>query len=141
LYNYYADTLSTIARVMRFFMGIPGGDKRFGLRQLQVAMAKAEMTPVIARYYTAKNLRNFDFEYARAAELIAPLTKEYPENPVFLLFAGDTAAKLGRYDEAAMWFHAAADAPEEDADCGKRVQLLARQALAALPSSSATAKQ
>ncbi len=137
LYNYYADTLSGLAKVMRFFMGIPGGDKHVGLQQLETAMAKAELTPVIARYFTAKNLRNFDFDYARAAELIAPLTKEYPENPVFLLFAADVAAKLGRNDEAAMWLHAAADAPEEDPACGARVQLLVRQSLAALPPEAA----
>ncbi len=34
LYNYYVDTLSAMAKVLRFFMGIPGGDKRVGLRQL-----------------------------------------------------------------------------------------------------------
>src|SRR5260221_2369874 len=34
LYNYYVDTLSTIARVLRFFMGIPGGSKDEGIRQL-----------------------------------------------------------------------------------------------------------
>jgi hypothetical protein len=28
LYNYYADTLSSMARVLRFFMGIPGGNKQ-----------------------------------------------------------------------------------------------------------------
>jgi tetratricopeptide (TPR) repeat protein len=133
LYNYYADTLSGIAKVMRFFMGIPGGDKHVGLQQLDTAMAKAELTPVIARYFTAKNVRNFDLDYVRATELMAPLTKEYPENPVFLLFASDVAAKLGDYDEAAMWLHAAADAPEEDPACGARVQLLVRQSLAALP--------
>jgi len=31
LYNYYVDTLSAMARVLRFFMGIPGGDKRLSL--------------------------------------------------------------------------------------------------------------
>ena len=34
LYNYYVDTLSGIARILRFFMGIPGGSKQDGIRQL-----------------------------------------------------------------------------------------------------------
>ena len=34
LYNYYVDTLSAIARVLRFFMGIPGGSKQEGVRLL-----------------------------------------------------------------------------------------------------------
>ena len=37
LYNYYVDTLSAMAKILRFFMGIPGGDKRVGLRQLETA--------------------------------------------------------------------------------------------------------
>jgi len=38
LYNYYVDTLSTIAQSVRFFMGIPGGSKDDGIRQLQLAI-------------------------------------------------------------------------------------------------------
>jgi len=36
LYNYYVDTLfDDCAGVLRFFMGIPGGSKEDGIRQLQ----------------------------------------------------------------------------------------------------------
>jgi hypothetical protein len=132
LYNYYVDTLSAIAKILRFFMGIPGGDKRVGLRQLETAAAKSELTRVEARFYMAKNLRNYDRDYARAAEAAAPLTSEFPENPLFLLLAGDVAAKLGHNDEAAARFRAAAAAPMEDATCASRVQRLVREALAAL---------
>ena len=38
LYNYYVDTLSWAVRMLRFFMGIPGGNKHDGIRQLEVAM-------------------------------------------------------------------------------------------------------
>jgi len=34
LYNYYVDTLSSLARILRFFMGIPGGSKQEGIRCL-----------------------------------------------------------------------------------------------------------
>ena len=44
LYNYYVDTLSTMAKVLRFFLGVPAGDKRVGLRQLETAAAKGELT-------------------------------------------------------------------------------------------------
>src|SRR5207253_6287962 len=44
LYNYYVDTLSAIAKILRFFMGIPGGSKREGMRQLELAMEKGEIT-------------------------------------------------------------------------------------------------
>src|SRR6266566_6107140 len=101
LYNYYVDTLSAMAKVLRFFMGIPGGDKRVGLRQLETAATKGELTQTEGRYNMAKNLRNYDRDYARALSASAPLTSEFPENPLFLLLAGDLATKLGHGDEAA----------------------------------------
>ena len=135
LYNYYVDTLSALAKILRFFMGIPGGDKRVGLRQLEIASTKGELTQVEARFNMAKNLRNYDHDYARALDAASPLTAEFPENPLFLLIVGDIAAKLGHYDEAAMQFRSAAAAPVEDAACAERAHQLASQALAAIASS------
>jgi hypothetical protein len=132
LYNYYVDTLSAMAKVLRFFMGIPGGDKRVGLRQLETAATKGELTGTEARYNMAKSLRNYDRDYARALAAASPLTTEFPENPLFLLIAGDIAAKLGHIDEAVLSFRAAADAPMEDTTCAERVRQIAREALAAL---------
>jgi hypothetical protein len=51
---------------------------------------------------------------------------------LFLLIAGDIAAKLGHNDEAAMRFRAAAAAPMEDGFCAERVRQIALVALAAL---------
>jgi predicted Zn-dependent protease len=132
LYNYYVDTLSAMAKVLRFFMGIPGGDKRVGLRQLETAATKGELTQTEARYNMAKSLRNYDRDYARALAAASPLTTEFPENPLFLLIAGDIAAKLGHNEEAAMRFRAAAAAPMEDGICAERVLQIALEALAAL---------
>ena len=136
LYNYYVDTLSAMAKVLRFFMGIPGGDKSVGLRQLETAAKKADLTHTEARYNMAKNLRNYDHDYARALAAAAPLTSEFPENPLFLLLAGDLAAKLGHNEDAAIRFRAAAAAPIEDVNCAGRVQQIAREALAALGESA-----
>ncbi len=132
LYNYYVDTLSAMAKVLRFFMGIPGGDKRVGLRQLETAATKGELTQTEARYNMAKSLRNYDHDYTRALAAALPLTTEFPENPLFLLMAGDIAAKLGHNDEAVIRFRAAAAAPMEDAACAEGVRQIAREALAAL---------
>lgn len=132
LYNYYVDTLSAMAKILRFFMGIPGGDKREGLRQLEIASTKGELTRMEARFNMAKNLRNYDHDYARAEKAAAPLVAEYPGNCIFLLLAGDIEQKLGHRDEAAQRFRAAAAAPWEDAACAERAQMLAREALASL---------
>ncbi|MCU1343460.1 MAG: Tetratricopeptide domain protein [Candidatus Acidoferrum typicum] len=132
LYNYYVDTLSGMAKVLRFFMGIPGGDKRVGLRQLGTAATKGEMVQTEARFNMAKNLRNYDFDYARASMAAAPLTSDFPENPLFLLLAGDIAEKLGHKEEAAVRFRAAAAAPMEDVKCAERVRQIVSEALTAL---------
>jgi len=132
LYNYYVDTLSALAKVLRFFMGIPGGDKRVGLRQLETASTKGELTQMEARFNMAKNLRNYDRDDARAAQAAAPLIIEYPDNPIFLLLVGDLEQKLGHNDIAAERFRAAAAASTDDAECNERARKLANEALAAL---------
>src|ERR1039457_5641508 len=114
LYNYYVDTLSAMAKIMRFFMGIPGGDKGVGLRQLETASTKGQLTQMEARFNMAKSLRNYDLDYARAARAAAPLISAYPGNPVFLLLAGDIEEKLGHTDAAAARFRAAAASSVED---------------------------
>jgi len=132
LYNYYVDTLSTLAKILRFFMGIPGGDKRVGLRQLETASTQGELTQLEARFNMAKSLRNYDFDYARAAQAAAPLLVAYPENPVFLLLAGDIEQKLGHNASAATMFRAAAASRWEDPECAARTRQLAGEALASL---------
>ncbi len=132
LYNYYVDTLSALAKILRFFMGIPGGDKRDGLRQLEIASTKGELTQMEARFNMAKNLRNYDFDYARAEQAAAPLLEPASGNCIFLLLAGDIEQKLGHREEAAAKFRAAAAAPWEETPCAERARNLAREALATL---------
>jgi hypothetical protein len=132
LYNYYVDTLSALAKILRFFMGIPGGDKKLGLQQLEIASRNGQLTQAEARFNMAKNLRNYDRDYAHAEKTVAPLVTEHPGNCIFLLLAGDIEQKLGHADEAAARFHAASEAPWEEAACAERAHKLAEDALASL---------
>jgi len=84
LYNYYVDTLSALAENPGIFMGIPGGNKSVGLRQLETASTLGELTQMEARFNMAKSLRNYDFDYHGAEQAAAPLLAAYPENPIFL---------------------------------------------------------
>jgi hypothetical protein len=133
LYNYYVDTLSTMARVLRYFMGIPGGDKQEGIRQLKIAMNDGPLTSVEARFYLAKNLRTYDQQYSQAADILAPLVREYPTNPTFNLLMGNLESELGHNESAAEYYRAATQQPPSDAACAARVGQLARDAAAALP--------
>ena len=132
LYNYYIDTLSAAARVLRFFMGIPGGSKKEGIRQLQHAIAEGVLTPPEARFYLAINLHNYDQQYERALEVIGPLVDKYPSNALFQLARGDLFAKLGNKEKARDCYRAAGAAAINDPDCSRHVLELVRASLAAL---------
>ena len=132
LYNYYVDTLSAIAKIMRFFMGIPGGSKQEGIRLLEHAIADGVLTPSVARFYLATNLHRYDQQYERALGIISPLAEKYPSNPLFQLARGDLYAKLGRKQQALLCYRGAAALPVRDADCQAHIKELVRTAVDAL---------
>jgi tetratricopeptide (TPR) repeat protein len=107
LYNYYVDSLSTTVKILRFFMGIPGGSKTEGIRQMQIAIDRGVVTPVEMRFHLARNLRTFDNQYERAIVVAQPLVKRYPGNPVFQLLLGNLNAEMGRPVKTAEYFQAA----------------------------------
>jgi tetratricopeptide (TPR) repeat protein len=139
LYNYYVDTLSGIAKVLRFFMGVPGGSKQEGLRQLQRAIADGVLTSDAARFYLAHNLHKYDQRYEQALEVISPLVEKYPSNALFQLARGDLFAKLGRKEQALACYRAAQSLAIRDPECRERVQQLVRASLVALDSSGDSA--
>jgi len=132
LYNYYVDTLSGLTKVLRFFMGIPGGNRKEGMRQLEHAAREAPITSVEARFYLAKNLRNLDRQYEQALGVMQPLAEEYPSNPIFQLFLGDLTAKLGHGDKAEEHYRKATALPAGDAACRGRIEKAAAAGLASL---------
>jgi tetratricopeptide (TPR) repeat protein len=132
LYNYYVDTLSSLARILRFFMGIPGGSKQEGVRLLEQAIAQGQLTSHVARFYLALNLHRYDQQYERALAVLTPLVEKYPENPLFQLARGDLYAKLGRKQQALACYRAASTLPLQDAECQAHVRELTRISIAAL---------
>jgi len=132
LYNYYVDTLSAIARILRFFMGIPGGSKQEGVRLLEQGIAQGVLTTNIARFYLALNLHRYDQQYEKALTVLGPLVDKYPANPLFQLARGDLYAKLGRKQQALACYRAASALLVQNAECQTHVQELARASIAAL---------
>jgi tetratricopeptide (TPR) repeat protein len=139
LYNYYVDTLSTIARVLRFFMGLPGGSKQDGIRQLQHVIADGVLTSDVARYYLAIDLHRYDQRYEQALAVISPLVEKYPSNALFQLARGDLFAKLGRKEQALACYRAAGALTIRDPECRGRIGELVRASLAALGSGNDSA--
>jgi len=132
LYNYYVDTLSSLARILRFFMGIPGGSKQEGVRLLEQAAAQGVLTSNIARFYLALNLHRYDQQYEKALSVLAPLVEEYPANPLFQLARGDLYAKLGRKQQALACYRAGGAAVVQNAECQSRIRELVRTSIEAL---------
>ena len=134
LYNYYVDTLSTIAKVLRFFMGIPGGSKQEGIREMKTGIERGAFMAVDSRFYLARNLRSFDERYEEALSVAEPLTGRYPRNPIFQLLAGNLNLELGRNDKALQYFHAVLAPAESDPDpaCTARTRDLANSFLATI---------
>ncbi len=132
LYDYYVDTLSAMARILRFFMGIPGGSKQQGVQLLEHAISEGELTPDLARFYLALNLHRYDLQYERALAVISPLADKYPANPLFQLARGDLYAKLGRKEQALSSYRAAGALAVSNARCQARIQELVRVSIAAL---------
>src|SRR5713226_5080020 len=132
LYNYYVDTLSAMARVLRFFMGIPGGSKQEGVRLLENAIADGVLTPNLARFYLALILHRYDQQYEKALRVISPLAEKYSSNPLFQLARGDLYAKLGRKELALACYRAAGALVLSDAECQVRVRELVRVSIQAL---------
>jgi tetratricopeptide (TPR) repeat protein len=132
LYNYYADTLSSMAKMLRFFIGIPGGSKPDGIRQLNHAISEGTLTPVEARFFLTLCLHNYDQKYEQALEVSAPLEEKYPTNPIFHLIRGDLYAKLGRKDQAIAAYRAAAAQHLTDPESDSHVQALIHTSLQSL---------
>jgi hypothetical protein len=129
LYNYYVDSLSTYVKVLRFFMGIPAGNKQLGIQQLEAGAKDGVLLKVTARFHLAKNMRNFDFEYARAAGYLAPLVEQYPQNSIFLLLYANLNLELGRTPIAEKYLRDASALSVPNPDCAARTRLLASQFL------------
>jgi tetratricopeptide (TPR) repeat protein len=132
LYNYYVDTLGGITKVLSFFMGIPGGNKQEGIRQLEHDIAEGVLTPAAARFYLALDLHRYDQQYERALAVIGPLVEKYPSNPLFQLARGDLYAKLSRKEQALACYRAAEALPVQNTECRARIHELVLASLAAL---------
>ena len=117
LYNYYVSTLSPIVKLLRFFMGIPGGDKELGVKQMETGMTRGVVMDVDVRFILARALRQYDEKYARALEIAEPLAVRYPKNPNFRLLLGNLNAELGRNAKASDYFHSVMNLSAPGSSC------------------------
>lgn len=133
LYNYYVATLSPLVKLLRILLFIPGGDRQTGMEQLESAAANSQLVATEARFWLAKNLRNYDRNFARARAEFERLRRRYPQSPVFTLLVAGTAQQAGDFAAARRAYNRVRDLARGSSPCAQRPAELSAQGLEQLP--------
>ncbi|MFB3923506.1 MAG: hypothetical protein ACE145_17425 [Terriglobia bacterium] len=100
IYNYFVDTLSAIVKILRFFIGLPGGSRIEGLKQMQLAAEKGDLTRAEAKFYLAKDFsRPNERQFDRSMQLFRELAGEYPRNQLWPMLIASLQCRMGHDQE------------------------------------------
>jgi len=83
LYQYYADVAPVAAKVFRFLLLLPGGNKEEGLAQMLRARNGGRLLHGEADYQLHLIYLWYERQPGRALELLRGLQERYPGNPIF----------------------------------------------------------
>lgn len=84
MYKYYADVAPAAARVLRFLLLLPGGDRDEGLAEMIRARDRGRLIQGEADYQLHVIYLWYEEQIEPALELLRGLQQQYPENPHFL---------------------------------------------------------
>jgi tetratricopeptide (TPR) repeat protein len=84
MYRYYADVAPTAAKILRFLLLLPGGDREEGLAQMLRARARGRLIQGEADYQLHVIYLWYEEQPGRALELLRELERRHPRNPLFL---------------------------------------------------------
>ena len=90
LYEYYADVASSAAKLMRWLLFLPGGDRVNGLREMLLARNGGELLRGEADFQLHIIYVWYEHEPGRAIDLLRSLDARFPANPIFLERIADT---------------------------------------------------
>ena len=141
-YNYYADVLSPILKLFRFFLMIPGGDRELGLEQLRTASERSVLLSEEARYELGHIYGVRESNHSEALSLYKDLAARYPNNPLYALSACYQGEQAGEQNTAIEYCQKAskAVADGDDGGCRERVGTAAGSALERLRNRKAGAR-
>ena len=83
MYKYYADVAPTAAKVLRFLLLLPGGDREEGLREMLRARDRGRLLQGEADYQLHIIYLWYERRPGRALELLRRLQSRFPGNPLF----------------------------------------------------------
>jgi tetratricopeptide (TPR) repeat protein len=84
LYKYYADVAPTSAKILRFLLLLPGGNRKAGLAEMLRARTHGRLLQGEADYQMHVIYLWYERQTPRALELLASLHDRYPANPLFI---------------------------------------------------------
>src|SRR4029079_14870595 len=83
LYQYYADVAPMAAKMLRFLLMLPGGDKAEGLARMRRPRAEGQLLRGEADYQLQIIYLWYEKRADLAVELLESLRDQHPTNPVF----------------------------------------------------------
>jgi tetratricopeptide (TPR) repeat protein len=83
LYHYYADVAPTAAKMLRWLLLLPGGNRTEGLREMLLARNGGQMLRSEADFQLYTVYVWYEKEPERALALLRGLRERHPHNPVF----------------------------------------------------------
>ncbi len=84
MYKYYADVAPAAAKVLRFLLLLPGGDRKEGLDQMLRARSHGRLLQGEADYQLHVIYLWYERQTPRALQLLQSLHDRYPANPLFI---------------------------------------------------------
>lgn len=84
LYKYYADIAPTAAKILRFLLLLPGGDRVAGLKDMQATEARGQLVAGEATYQLHWIYLWYENQPGRGRDALNRLHARYPANPHFL---------------------------------------------------------
>jgi tetratricopeptide (TPR) repeat protein len=84
LYHYYAAVVPPAARLLRWLLLLPGGDRTLGLREMLEARERGQLISGEADYQLHLVYLWYEHKPADALGLLGTLRSRYPSNPLFL---------------------------------------------------------
>ena len=89
LYQYYADVAPAAAKVLRFLLMLPGGNRAEGLAQMQRTRTRGRLLRGEADYQLQILYLWYERRADLAVDLLESLHERYPGNPLFLAQLAD----------------------------------------------------
>jgi tetratricopeptide (TPR) repeat protein len=143
IYNYFVDTLPTIVKLLKFFIGLPGGSRETGLQQLESVAKKGDLASGEAEFYLAKDFsRTSERQYDKSLALFQELESKYPHNMLWQLVVGSLEIRTGHANEGeALYRQVLARSAQGTTVVAQAIHTQAQQALSRRHPEAATTSQ